>query len=89
MLVEGEHSIEQKRFKLTPYSDAELVLSQVLQSFGGFVSITEFTAAQASVQHKHVAMALAFNLLITEIGGAIGSSIGTPTSPRAECAESL
>lgn len=57
-------------------SDAELILSQILQSVGGIVSITEFTAAQASVQHKHVAMALAFNLLITEIGGAIGSSIG-------------
>ncbi|KAG8826628.1 hypothetical protein FRC19_008457 [Serendipita sp. 401] len=58
-------------------SDAELVISQVIQAFGGgFVSITEFTAAQAAVTHKHVAMAIAFNLLITEVGGAIGSSVG-------------
>ncbi|KAG8830512.1 hypothetical protein FRC17_004763 [Serendipita sp. 399] len=57
-------------------SDAELVMSQVLQALGGgLVSISEFTAAQASVVHKHVAMAIAFNLLITEVGGAIGSAI--------------
>ena len=59
-------------------SDAEVVWSQLLQGIGGgFAAIASQVGAQASVKHVDVAMVTAVVLLVTEIGGAIGSAIGT------------
>lgn len=59
-------------------SDAEIVWTQILQSMGGgMAAVTIQVAAQASVPHIDVAMVTAVVLLLTEIGGAIGSGIGT------------
>lgn len=62
-------------------SDAELVWTQLLQGIGGgFAVVASTVGAQASVPHVDVAMVTAVVLLITEIGGAIGSAIGgSPT----------
>lgn len=58
-------------------SDAEIVWSQLLQGIGGgFAAVASQVGAQASVPHVDVGMATAVVLLITEIGGAIGSAIG-------------
>ncbi len=58
-------------------SDVEIVWTQIIQSMGGGMSaITIQTAAQASVSHKDVATVTAMVLLLTEIGGAIGNSVG-------------
>ncbi|KXN85124.1 Siderophore iron transporter 3 [Leucoagaricus sp. SymC.cos] len=57
-------------------SDAEIVWSQLLQGIGGgFASVASQVGAQASVTHADVAMVTAVVLLITEIGGSIGSAI--------------
>ncbi|RDB27339.1 Siderophore iron transporter 3 [Hypsizygus marmoreus] len=57
-------------------SDAEIVWTQLLQGIGGgFAAVTSQVAAQASVPHSDVAMVTAVVLLVTEIGGAIGSAI--------------
>ena len=59
-------------------SDAEIVWSQLLQGIGGgFSAVSLQVSAQASVPHPDVAMVTAVVLLITEIGGAIGTAIGT------------
>ncbi|KAG6890842.1 hypothetical protein C0992_012481 [Termitomyces sp. T32_za158] len=58
-------------------SDAELVWTQLLQGIGGgFAAVASQVSAQAAVPHADVAMCTAVVLLITEIGGAIGSGIG-------------
>jgi hypothetical protein len=58
-------------------SDAEIVWSQLLQGIGGgFTAVAQQVSAQASVPHADVAMVTAVVLLLTEIGGAIGSAIG-------------
>ncbi|KIJ51356.1 hypothetical protein M422DRAFT_43910 [Sphaerobolus stellatus SS14] len=57
--------------------DAEIVWSQLLQGIGGgFAAVAAQTNAQASVTHTDVAMVTAVVLLLTEIGGAVGSAIG-------------
>ncbi|KAF8060651.1 drug:h+ antiporter [Lyophyllum atratum] len=57
-------------------SDAELVWTQLLQGIGGgFAAVASQVGAQASVPHADVAMVTAVVLLITEIGGSIGSAI--------------
>ncbi|GLB36916.1 putative major facilitator superfamily protein [Lyophyllum shimeji] len=57
-------------------SDAELVWTQLLQGIGGgFAAVTSQVGAQASVPHADVAMVTTMVLLITEIGGSIGSAI--------------
>ncbi|KAF5368687.1 hypothetical protein D9615_010309 [Tricholomella constricta] len=57
-------------------SDAELVWTQLLQGIGGgFAAIASQVSAQASVPHCDVAMVTAVILLITEIGGAVGSAV--------------
>jgi hypothetical protein len=58
-------------------SDAEVVWTQILQGLGGGVAAAcSQVAAQASVPHVDVAMATAVVLLLTEIGGSIGSAAG-------------
>lgn len=58
-------------------SDAEIVWSQLLQGIGGgFAAVSLQVTAQAGVPHADVGMVTAVVLLITEIGGAIGSAIG-------------
>ena len=58
-------------------SDAEVVWTQILQGTGGeFAVVALQVGAQASRSHADVAMVTAVVLLITEIGGAIGSAIG-------------
>jgi hypothetical protein len=64
-------------------SDAEIVWSQLLQGIGGgFAAVAQQVSAQASVPHADVAMVTAVVLLLTEIGGAIGSAIGMSFSTR-------
>lgn len=61
-------------------SDAEVVWTQILQGMGGGVAaVASQVAAQASVPHIDMATATAIVLLITEIGGAMGSAIGNPS----------
>ncbi|KAJ8507930.1 hypothetical protein ONZ45_g9738 [Pleurotus djamor] len=56
--------------------DAEIVWSQILQGIGGgFAATCLQVGAQASVPHVDVAMVTAVVLLITEIGGAVGSAV--------------
>lgn len=58
-------------------STAELVWTQILQGLGGgMAAVASQVGAQASVPHADVAMVTAAVLLVTEIGGAIGSAIG-------------
>ncbi len=58
-------------------SDAEIVWTQILQGIGGgFAAVSLQVGAQASVPHVDVAMVTAVVLLITEIGGAVGSAVG-------------
>lgn len=57
-------------------STAELVWTQILQGAGGFTSAASQVGSQASVTHADVAMVTAVVLLLTEIGGAIGSAVG-------------
>lgn len=62
-------------------SDAELVWTQLLQGIGGgFAAVASQVGAQASVPHSDVAMVTAVVLLVTEIGGAIGSAVGMSSS---------
>lgn len=62
-------------------STAEIVWSQILQGMGGgMASVTQQVGAQASVPHADVAIVTAAVLLLTEIGGAIGTAIGTHTN---------
>jgi hypothetical protein len=58
-------------------SDAEVVWSQLLQGIGGgFAAVASQVGAQACVPHMDTASVTAIVLLVTEIGGAIGSAIG-------------
>ena len=60
-------------------SAVELVWTQLLQGMGGGISaVTIQVGAQASVTHSDVAMVTAVVLLLTEIGGALGTAIGQP-----------
>ncbi|CAE6508217.1 unnamed protein product [Rhizoctonia solani] len=65
----------------------ELVMAQVIQGLGGgFAAVASQVSAQASVPHGEVAIVTAMVLLVTEIGGAIGTAIAggiwTNTMPR-------
>ncbi|CAE6442786.1 unnamed protein product [Rhizoctonia solani] len=65
----------------------ELVMTQVIQGLGGgFAAVASQVSAQASVPHSEVAIVTAMVLLVTEIGGAIGTAmaggIWTNTMPR-------
>ncbi|KAG8744344.1 hypothetical protein FRC10_010324 [Ceratobasidium sp. 414] len=68
-------------------STGELVMTQVIQGLGGgFAAVASQVGAQASVPHGEVAIVTAMVLLVTEIGGAIGTAIAggiwTNTMPR-------
>ncbi|KAI5118116.1 hypothetical protein M0805_003470 [Coniferiporia weirii] len=56
-------------------STAEIVWTQILQGAGGFSAAAMQVGAQASVSHVDVAMVTAVVLLLTEIGGAVGSAV--------------
>ncbi|THH07782.1 hypothetical protein EW145_g3143 [Phellinidium pouzarii] len=56
-------------------STVEIVWTQILQGAGGFSAIAMQVGAQASVPHTDVAMVTAVVLLLTEIGGAVGSAV--------------
>ncbi|TBU22782.1 drug:h+ antiporter [Dichomitus squalens] len=57
-------------------SDAEVVMTQIIQGFGGgFASVCSQVAAQAAVPHVDMAITTAMVLLWTEIGGAVGSAV--------------
>ncbi|KZT38553.1 MFS general substrate transporter [Sistotremastrum suecicum HHB10207 ss-3] len=59
-------------------STPELILTQILQGLGGgFAAVTSQVGAQASVMHGDVAMCTALVLLMTEIGGSVGSAVCT------------
>ena len=63
-------------------SDAELVMTQVLQGLGGgFAAVCSGVGAQASVPHADVAVVTAVVLLWTEIGGSVGQAIGVSPPP--------
>lgn len=60
---------------------------QVIQGLGGgFAAVASQVGAQASVPHSEVAIVTAMVLLVTEIGGAIGTAIAggiwTNTMPK-------
>ncbi|KAG5641857.1 hypothetical protein DXG03_004097 [Asterophora parasitica] len=58
------------------HSDAVLVTSRVLISMGGGISVTSTTvAAQGSVPHADMALAMAVLSLWTQLGGSIASAI--------------
>lgn len=57
-------------------STAEIVWTQILQGLGGgFAAVANQVAAQASIPHVDVAIVTAVLLLLTEIGGGVGSAI--------------
>ncbi|KAL0953094.1 hypothetical protein HGRIS_004365 [Hohenbuehelia grisea] len=57
-------------------SDAEIVWTQILQGIGGgFAAVSLQVGAQASIPHVDVAMVTAVVLLVTEIGGSVGSAV--------------
>jgi len=57
-------------------SDAEIVMSQILQGLGGgFAAISSQVIAQAGVPHSDTATVTAVVLLVTEIGGAVGNAM--------------
>ncbi|KAF5326811.1 hypothetical protein D9619_005127 [Psilocybe cf. subviscida] len=57
-------------------SDVEIVFSQIIQGIGGgFAAVSLQVSAQAAVPHAGVAVVTSLVLLITEIGGAIGTAI--------------
>ncbi|KAF8598531.1 drug:h+ antiporter [Ceratobasidium sp. AG-I] len=59
----------------------ELVMTQIIQGFGGgFAAVASQVGAQASVPHSEVAIVTAMVLLVTEIGGAIGTAIAPKSS---------
>ncbi|KAG9097147.1 hypothetical protein FS749_006973 [Ceratobasidium sp. UAMH 11750] len=65
----------------------ELVMTQIIQGLGGgFAAVASQVGAQASVPHGEVAIVTAMVLLVTEIGGAIGTAIAggiwTNTMPK-------
>ena len=63
--------------RVTPHRTAELVWTQLLQGMGGgLAAISSQVGAQASVTHADLAIVTAAVLLLTEIGGAIGSAVG-------------
>lgn len=69
------------------------MIEQIIQGFGGgFAAVASQVGAQASVPHAEVAIVTAMVLLVTEIGGAIGTAIGTsdrkhPANHYAHCLE--
>lgn len=55
---------------------AEIVISQVIAGFGGgFTTLASQLGVQAVVSHQDVGIATAVFLTVTQIGGAIGSSM--------------
>ncbi|KDN46979.1 MFS general substrate transporter [Tilletiaria anomala UBC 951] len=57
-------------------STAQVVVPQILQGLGGgILGVQLQVAAQVNVPHQDVAMVTAFVLLLTEIGGAVGSAV--------------
>ncbi|PAV16768.1 MFS polyamine transporter [Pyrrhoderma noxium] len=57
-------------------STVEIVWTQILQGLGGgFAAVAMQVGAQASVPHSDVAIVTAVVLLLTEIGGAVGSAV--------------
>lgn len=57
-------------------STAEIVWTQILQGIGGgLAAVANQVGAQASIPHADVAMCTAILLLLTEIGGAVGSAV--------------
>lgn len=57
-------------------SDGVIVMSRILISIGGGISVTSSqVACQGSVAHQDMALAMAILSLWTSIGGAIGSAI--------------
>jgi hypothetical protein len=67
---------------------AEIVISQVIGGFGGgFTTLASQLGVQAVVGHQDVGISTAVFLTITQIGGAVGSSVaGTIWSSRLESA---
>ncbi len=64
------------RYRDAGSSTAQIIIPQVLQGLGGgMLGVLLQLAAQVNVPHQDVAMVTAFVLLLTEIGGAVGSAI--------------
>lgn len=63
-------------FRHQGVTTAQLVIPQIIQGAGGGIMGVQLqVAAQVSVPHADVAMVTAFVLLMTEVGGAIGSAV--------------
>lgn len=64
------------RYRDATSTTAQVVIPQVIQGMGGGIQgLLIQLAAQVSVRHQHVAMVTAFVLLMTELGGSVGSAI--------------
>ena len=64
------------RYRTPDSTTAQVVIPQILQGLGGgFLGILLQVTAQVNVPHQDVAMVTAFVLLLTEIGGAVGSAV--------------
>lgn len=63
-------------------STAEIVWTQILQGIGSTSALAMQVGAQASVTHADVAMVTALVLLVSEIGGAVGSTVGVSVLPK-------
>ena len=63
-------------------STVEIVWTQIIQGLGGgFAATAAQVGAQASVKHADIATVTAAVLLLTEIGGAVGTAIGARSNP--------
>ncbi|KAK3117031.1 MFS siderochrome iron transporter 1 [Teratosphaeriaceae sp. CCFEE 6253] len=64
------------RFRQPDVAIGYLVMCQIFIAFaGGFIVITEQTAAMAATSHQFVAVVLAVESMFSSIGGAIGSTV--------------
>ncbi|KAK3068166.1 MFS siderochrome iron transporter 1 [Teratosphaeriaceae sp. CCFEE 6253] len=64
------------RFRRPDVDIGYLVMCQIFIAFaGGFIVITEQTAAMAATSHQFVAVVLAVESMFSSIGGAIGSTV--------------
>ena len=64
------------RYRTPDSTTGQIIMPQVLQGLGGgMLGVLLQVTAQVNVPHQDVAMVTAFVLLLTEIGGAVGSAI--------------
>lgn len=88
ILLHGVGTLLMVRSRKLDNPMAEIVISQVIGGFGGgFTTLASQLGVQAVVGHQDVGIATAVFLTITQIGGAVGSSVaGSIWTSRLESA---